>query len=70
MTAVNRASESSKVVCSDGVTVTTTIPFIKDFVFGDIKAKGQLLRDHNDTWWLLDSNLIRHRITELSGLPK
>ncbi|VDI32878.1 Hypothetical predicted protein, partial [Mytilus galloprovincialis] len=69
VTAVNRASESSKVVCSDGVTVTTTIPFIKDFVFGDIKAKGQLLKDHNDTWWLLDSNLIRHRITELSGLP-
>ncbi|CAC5390406.1 unnamed protein product [Mytilus coruscus] len=68
VTAVNKAAESSKVVCSDGVTVTTTIPFIKDFVFEDMKARNQILKDHNDTWWLLDSNLIRHRITDLSGL--
>lgn len=66
--AVNKAAESSKVVCSDGVTVTTTIPFIKDFVFKDLKARNQILKDHNDTLWLLDSTLIRHKITDLSGL--
>ncbi|XP_076089761.1 uncharacterized protein LOC143060892 [Mytilus galloprovincialis] len=68
VTAVNKAAESSNVVCSDGVTVSTVIPFIKDFVIEGAKARNQILKDYNGIWWLLDSNLIRHRITDLSGI--
>ena len=30
--AVNRAKDSSNVVCSDGVTIMTTVPYLTDFV--------------------------------------
>jgi hypothetical protein len=36
--AINRANDASDVVCSDGVTISTAIPSVKDVVVKDIKT--------------------------------
>lgn len=65
--AVNRAKESSKVVCSDGVIIMPTVPSVKDFVLEGARTRSRLLRDNNGTVWLLDNTLRRHRIENISS---
>ncbi|VDI18543.1 Hypothetical predicted protein, partial [Mytilus galloprovincialis] len=68
--AVNRAKESSKVVCSDGVIIMPTVPSVKDFVLEGARTRSRLLRDNNGTVWLLDNILRRHRIENISSSCK
>lgn len=60
--AVNRAKDSSNVVCSDGVTITTTVPYVTDFVLERARTSSRFVRDTNGTEWLLDSTLKKHMI--------
>ena len=55
--AVNRANEASDVVCSDGVTISTAKPSVKDVVVKDIKTVPRLIEDSNNIVWLLDESL-------------
>jgi len=58
--AVNRAKENSNVVCSDGVTVTKTIPYVTDFALDGARTKPRLVKDSNGTVWYFDKNLKRY----------
>ena len=60
--AVNRAKDSSNVVCCDGVTIMTTVPYVSDFVLERARTRSRFVRDTNGTEWLLDSTLKRHKI--------
>jgi hypothetical protein len=51
--AVNRAMENSNVVCSDGVTITKTIPYVTNFVLEGARTKLRLVKDSNGTIWYL-----------------
>ena len=55
--AINRANDASDVVCSDGVTISTAIPSVKDVVVKDIKTVPRLLEDNISQVWLLDESL-------------
>ena len=55
--AINRANDASDVVCSDGVTINTAIPSVKDVVVKDIKTVPRLIEDNNSQVWLLDKSL-------------
>jgi hypothetical protein len=48
------------VVCSDGVTISTAIPSVKDVVVKDIKTVPRLIEDNNSQVWLLDLNFLLH----------
>ena len=65
MVAVNRAKENSNVVCSDGVTITTEEPHVKDFVLDGASTNPRLVNDRGITWYL-DGALRRHAVTNLS----
>jgi hypothetical protein len=63
--AVNRAKENSNVVCSDGVTVTTTISYVTNFVLEGARTKPRLVKDSNGTIWYFDNTLKRYSMGEL-----
>ena len=60
--AVNPANEASKAVCSDGVTVSSFMPSVKDVVVTDIRGVQKLVVDNNNKVWFLDRSLKRHPI--------
>lgn len=64
--AVNRAKENSNVVCSDGVTVTTTIPYVTNFVLEGARTKPRLVKDSNGTIWYFDNTLKRYSMENSS----
>ena len=66
--AVNRAKENSNVVCSDGVTVTTTIPYVTNFVLEGARTKPRHVKDSNGTIWYFDNTLKRYAM-ENSSIP-
>ncbi|OPL33819.1 hypothetical protein AM593_07242, partial [Mytilus galloprovincialis] len=65
--AVNRAKENSNVVCSDGVTIMTTMPYIQDFVMSGAKTRPRLIRDNDGNVWFLDNVLRRHFVQNITS---
>lgn len=65
--AVNRAKENSNVVCSDGVTIMTTMPYIQDFVMSGAKTRPRLIRDNDGNVWFLDNILQRHFVENITS---
>ncbi|CAG2200973.1 unnamed protein product [Mytilus edulis] len=65
--AVNRAKENSNVVCSDGVTIMTTMPYIKDFLMSGAKTRPRLLSDNDGNIWFLDNMLQRHFVENITS---
>ncbi|XP_063400002.1 uncharacterized protein LOC134684631 [Mytilus trossulus] len=59
--------EHSNVVCSDGVTVMTTMPYVKDFVLEGSKTRPILIQDNTGSVWLLDNVLQRHLVGNISS---
>ena len=59
---MNRANENSNVVCSDGVTITTDVPYVTEFSIEGAKSRPRLVKDENGTIWLLSDKLTRHFI--------
>jgi hypothetical protein len=58
--AYNRALEPSKPVCSDGVTVTTTIPVVSEVDISNAYVRESLVTDVGRTmYWVVGRN--RHR---------
>jgi hypothetical protein len=63
--AYNRALEPSKPVCSDGVTVTSAVPKVREVVISRAYVQGGLVTDiHRNIFWVLEKRrfrkLVRH----------
>jgi hypothetical protein len=58
--AYNRALEPSKPLCSDGVTVTSVVPKVREVVISGAYVKGGLLTDtHRNLFWVIEKNRYR-----------
>lgn len=58
--AYNRALEPSQPVCSDGVTVTSAIPKVKEVAISSAFVKGGLITDNGkSSFWVLEQNRYR-----------
>lgn len=60
--AYNRALDASDPVCSDGVTIDTTVPQIKEVTVENAFIQGGLVAD-NSSYWILSSDRTRRRIS-------
>ncbi|XP_078616240.1 uncharacterized protein LOC144884660 [Branchiostoma floridae x Branchiostoma japonicum] len=58
--AFNRALEPSEPVCSDGVTVDTTPPVLREVVVDNAHYKPGLLQDGEENVWMVDRNGYRY----------
>ncbi|XP_035696852.1 uncharacterized protein LOC118430249 [Branchiostoma floridae] len=58
--AFNRALEPSEPVCSDGVTVDTTPPVLREVVVDNAHYKPGLLQDGEGNVWMVDRNGYRY----------
>ena len=65
--AYNRALDPSDPVCSDGVTIDTTIPVLSEVFVESVKTAKGLLEDSNNNVWLLDQERIVERIENPSS---
>ena len=60
--AYNRALDPSDPVCSDGITIDTTMPAISEVVVeGAVTPKG-LLKDSSDNVWVINNERIIEKI--------
>lgn len=60
MVAYNRALEPSKPVCSDGVTVTSVVPKVREVAISGAYVKGGLVTDtHKNLFWVLEKSRYR-----------
>lgn len=58
--AYNRALEPSKRVCSDGVTVTSAVPRVREVVVSGSYVRGGLITDkRKNSFWVLEQNRYR-----------
>ncbi|XP_056015772.1 uncharacterized protein LOC125675332 [Ostrea edulis] len=63
--AYNRALEPSKPVCSDGVTVTTTVPTVSEVYISSAHVRESLVTDVERTmYWVVSRNRHRRLIAE------
>nr|XP_034314147.1 uncharacterized protein LOC105348718 isoform X1 [Crassostrea gigas] len=63
--AYNRALEPSEPVCSDGVTVTTAVPSVKEVNIEGATTTGGLVTDTtNSNYWIVTSNRFRRLIKD------
>ncbi|XP_052095904.1 uncharacterized protein LOC127731085 [Mytilus californianus] len=60
--AFNRANEASSLVCSDGVTISSSVPYVVDIVVKDLRTIPRLIEDKNNNIWYLDGSLRRHLV--------
>lgn len=58
--AFNRANEASSLVCSDGVTISSSVPYVVDIAVKDLRTVPRLIEDKNNNIWYLDESLTRH----------
>ncbi|KAL3843250.1 hypothetical protein ACJMK2_021192 [Sinanodonta woodiana] len=64
--AYNHALEPSKPVCSDGISIDTSIPEVSEFRLEHVRIRGGLVKDGNDTVWYLDENRNLYKVTNPS----
>ncbi|XP_070570802.1 uncharacterized protein [Ptychodera flava] len=64
--AFNRALEPSKPVCSDGVTIDTTPPTIREVNIEDVRVKPGLLKDSDGAVWMVDKIAFRHLVVNFT----
>ncbi|XP_069132408.1 uncharacterized protein [Argopecten irradians] len=62
--AYNRAMEKSEPVCSDGITIVTTVPNVVEVVVKGGKVKGGVVRDSEDQVWILNRNRTRNQVMD------
>ncbi|XP_033753115.1 uncharacterized protein LOC117336612 [Pecten maximus] len=55
--------EMSESVCSDGITIVTTVPEVVEVVVNGGKVKGGVVRDKNGQVWILNTNRTRNYVT-------
>ena len=57
--AMNPANDASRAVCSDGVTIVTTKPSVKNVVLNGAKTDPRLVVDNNGTMWIIWTDITR-----------
>jgi beta-xylosidase len=57
--AMNPANDASRAVCSDGVTIVTTKPSVKNVVLNGAKTDPRLVVDDNGTMWIIWTDITR-----------
>ena len=57
--AMNPANDASQAVCSDGVTIVTTKPSVKNVVLNGAKTDPRLVVDYNGTMWIIWTDITR-----------
>jgi len=57
--AMNPANDASRAVCSDGVTIVTTKPSVKNVVLSGAKTYPRLVVDDNGTMWIITTDITR-----------
>ncbi|XP_078589451.1 uncharacterized protein LOC144869806 [Branchiostoma floridae x Branchiostoma japonicum] len=68
--AFNRALEPSAPVCSDGVTVDTTPPVLREVVVDNAHYKPGLLRDGEGNVWMVDRKGYRHQAPDCGNVSR
>jgi hypothetical protein len=56
---MNPANDASRAVCSDGVTIVTTKPSVKNVVLNGAKTDPRLVVDDNGTMWIIWTDITR-----------
>ena len=56
---MNPANDASQAVCSDGVTIVTTKPSVKNVVLNGAKTDPRLVVDNNGTMWIIWTDITR-----------
>ena len=62
--AFNRALEPSRAVCSDGVTVDETVPFVTEVAIGNSRVVPGLVTSSTGDVWLIDSERRRSSVRD------
>lgn len=66
--AYNRALDPSEPVCSDGVTIDSSIPGVKEVMVEDAVITGGLITDTNQTnYYILSSQRVRRMIANVTA---
>jgi len=66
--AFNRALEPSVPVCSDGVTVDTSKPYVKEVVLENVRIHGGLVTNSGKTnVWVLGNDRIRRQVDNVTA---
>ncbi|KAK3612523.1 hypothetical protein CHS0354_024495 [Potamilus streckersoni] len=64
--AYNHALEPSKPVCSDGISIDTSLPLVSEIHIEHVRIRGGLVKDVNDSIWYLDENRNLYKVTNAS----
>ena len=64
---MNRANDASHAVCSDGVTIVTITPSVKNVVVEGARTALQLIEDMDGQVWVLAENMTRAPYNYSSG---
>ncbi|CAC5375018.1 unnamed protein product [Mytilus coruscus] len=64
--AMNSANDASNAVCSDGVSITSEKPGVKNVVLDGARTAPRLVTDAGNTIWLIGENLSRSLINDTS----
>jgi len=66
--AFNRALEPSVPVCSDGVTVDTSTPSVKEVMLENVRIRGGLVTNSGKTnVWVLGNDRIRRQVDNVTA---
>ncbi|CAC5401969.1 unnamed protein product [Mytilus coruscus] len=66
--AFNRANEASSLVCSDGVTISSSVPFVVDIVVQGLRTVPRIIEDKHNNIWYLDGTLTRHPVNNSKSI--
>ena len=60
--AYNHALDHSVPVCSDGITIDTSVPIVKEFKVNGAKTDPRLIEDDKGDTWFLHDDRTRQRV--------
>lgn len=66
--AVNSANEPSEAVCTDGVTIITEKPNVKNVLIHGVKTAPRIVTDSSNTMWIIRQNLKRGFINDTTWI--
>ncbi|XP_063447093.1 uncharacterized protein LOC134726613 [Mytilus trossulus] len=66
--AVNSANEPSQAVCTDGVTIITVKPNVKNVLIHGVKTAPRIVTDSNNTMWIIRQDLTRGFINDTTWI--
>ena len=68
--AYNHALDHSMPVCSDGIVIDTSVPIVFEFSVEGAKVEPRLLREMEDSLWVLHEDRTRQKLQTESEICK